>query len=109
VVTLPRYETALSRAASQIERNRARWGAAECYARLGRVESARKTYTALLTAPAYADRARAALAALPEPSATSAPAVAQAAPPPPEAKAAKPAAPQPAASAAPNTSATTEH
>ncbi|HVU05355.1 MAG TPA: hypothetical protein VHE30_26590 [Polyangiaceae bacterium] len=89
-VTLPRYEAALARAASQIERNRARWGAADCYARLGRIESARTAYKALLGAPAYADRAKAALAALPEPAVVAA---APASPSPKAAKAAPPEAP----------------
>jgi hypothetical protein len=105
-ITLPRYEAALARAASPIEANRARWGAAECYARLGRVESARRTYTALLNARAYADRARSALRALPpEPAATTEGPVA-AAPPEPPKTAAKPAAPS--ASAAPKPEASAE-
>jgi hypothetical protein len=100
-ITLPRYEAALARAASAIEANRARWGAAECYARLGRIENARRTYTALLGARAYADRARSALNALPpEPSATTTAGPFAAAPPEAAPKAAaKPAAPS--ASAAP--------
>ncbi|HEX7671479.1 MAG TPA: hypothetical protein VF395_17925 [Polyangiaceae bacterium] len=99
-ITLPRYEAALARAASAIEANRARWGAAECYARLGRIESARKTYTALLGARAYADRARSALNALPpEPPATAAGPFAAAPPQAAPKAAAKPAAPS--ASAAP--------
>jgi hypothetical protein len=99
-ITLPHYEDQLARAASPLEANRARWGAAECYARLGRVNSARRAYTALLGARAYADRARSALRALPpEPAAT-----AVAAAPAPAAKAAPPAAsaaPKPESSAAP--------
>jgi len=87
-ITLPHYEDQLARAASPLEANRARWGAAECYARLGRVDSARRMYTALLGARAYADRARSALRALPaEPAAT-----AVAAAPAPAEKAAPPAA-----------------
>jgi hypothetical protein len=64
-ITLPRYEAALARAASPLEANRARWGTAECYARLGQVSRARRAYTALLGASAYAERARRALLALP--------------------------------------------
>ena len=102
-ITLPRYEAALARAASPIEANRARWGAAECYARLGRVESARRTYTALLHARAYADRARSALRALPpEPAATTAGPFATAPPEPPKTAApSASAAPKPEASAKP--------
>lgn len=107
-ITLPRYEAALARAASPIEANRARWGAAECYARLGRVTSARRAYTALLGARAYADRARSALLSLPpEPAATATNGPFAAAPPEPPKAAAKPASPaagatpKPEASAAP--------
>lgn len=92
-ITLPRYEAALARAASAMEANRARWGAAECYARLGRIESARRTYTALLGARAYADRARSALAALPPETAGTVAGPFAAAPPEAPKAAAKPAAP----------------
>jgi hypothetical protein len=99
-ITLPRYLDQLARAASPLEANRARWGAAECYARLGQVDSARRAYTALLGARAYAERGGIALPALPaEPAAT-----AVAAAPAPAAKAAPPAAstsPKPESSASP--------
>jgi len=68
-------EEELARAASPIEANRARWSLAECFSSVGQNEQARRSYKALLSAPAYAERARRALATLSEPS-TSPPAAA---------------------------------
>lgn len=41
--------------------NEAKWALARCYDATGRVEQARSSYTALLTVPSYADRAKKAL------------------------------------------------
>jgi hypothetical protein len=59
-------ESELARAASPIEANRARWALAECFSSVGQNEQARSSYKALLGAPAYAERARRALATLAE-------------------------------------------
>ena len=59
-------EGELARAASPIEANRARWSLAECFSSVGQNEQARSSYRALLGAPAYAERARRALATLAE-------------------------------------------
>lgn len=85
--------------------NDAKWALARCYDASGRIEQARTAYTALLTVPSYADRARKALDLLQSPlpqyraagkaaAAAGAPAAAKAAP-------AKPAAPPPAATQSP--------
>jgi len=52
----------------------ATWAVAQCNEKLGRFGLAREGYRSLLGAPAYSDRARAALDALPEPVAASRPA-----------------------------------
>ena len=64
---LPRYEAVIAHPSSPAAANAARFAAADCYARLGRVDSARRAYVALLSTPDYAARARQALAALSSP------------------------------------------
>lgn len=63
---LPRYEEIRASPPSDDAGREATWAAAECYRNLGRIAEARAAYGTLLTAPAYADRARRALAALSE-------------------------------------------
>jgi hypothetical protein len=65
---LPRYEALMARPSTTpyASLEAARFAAAQCYARLGRVELARRTYRLLLTDPSYADPSRRALAVLPE-------------------------------------------
>jgi hypothetical protein len=65
---LPHYESIMAApaATSAAALNAARYAAAQCYARLGRTEAARRTYRVLLTDPTYADASRRALNVLPE-------------------------------------------
>src|SRR6185295_2106963 len=65
---LPRYEALMAAPTTTpyASLEAARFAAAQCYARLGRVELARRTYHLLLTDQAYADQSRRALAVLPE-------------------------------------------
>lgn len=73
-------EEELARAASPIEANRARWQLAECFSSVGQNEHAVRSYRALLGVPAYAERARRALATLTESAPASPPAAVRAAP-----------------------------
>ena len=88
---LPRYEALMASpdTTSAAALGAARFAAAQCYARLGRVEAARRTYRTLLADATYADAARRQLSVLPEstsrvaesaPRASSKPAAAKAAP-----------------------------
>jgi hypothetical protein len=92
---LPHYEAILSApgAHSAAELDAARYAAAVCYQRLGRVDAARRAFTALLDVPAYAEASRRALSILPESSGRSAESNAHAV----AAKKAAPAKPAPAA------------
>jgi hypothetical protein len=65
---LPHYEAimAVPSATSAAALDAARFAAAQCYQRLGRVDAARRTYRVLLTNPTYADASRRALNVLPE-------------------------------------------
>jgi hypothetical protein len=62
-----RYDEAAARDPSTA--NDAKWDLARCYDATGRTEQARSSYTALLTVPSYADRARKALDVLSVPQA----------------------------------------
>jgi hypothetical protein len=84
---VPHYEDVAAHDPSSAARDAARFALAECYAELGQIGRARTAYTTLLDVAAYAERARKALANLPEP--VAAPPARAAAP----AEPAKPAAP----------------
>ncbi len=58
---LPHYESVAAAPPSPAAGNAARFAAADCYARLGRLAKARAVYAALLAVPDYAARARRAL------------------------------------------------
>jgi hypothetical protein len=88
---LPRYEAILAApgAHSAAELDAARFAAAQCYQRLGRVDAARRSYRLLVNNATYGEAARRALSILPESTSR----VAESAPAsPPPAKPAKPAA-----------------
>jgi len=67
-VDLPHYESILAAPGthSTAEIDAARFAAAQCYQRLGRVDAARRQYRVLANNPTYADAARRALSILPE-------------------------------------------
>ncbi|HVW29020.1 MAG TPA: hypothetical protein VHC69_26830 [Polyangiaceae bacterium] len=90
---LPRYESILASAGAHSagEVDAARFAAAQCYQRLGRVDAARRSYRLLVNNATYGEAARRALSILPESTAR----VAESAPAEPAAKPAKPAASKP--------------
>jgi hypothetical protein len=93
---LPRYEAILAApgAHSTTELDAARFAAAQCYQRLGRIDAARRSYRLLVNNATYGEAARRALSILPEGNNSK---VAESAPasPPAAAKPSKPAASKP--------------